>query len=87
MEDPNGDKQSIFYYDDTAHGWVRPNLHLIYRIIKYHKMMKRLVPQYATDGDRNIWIVKPCYNARGFGIYCIDNCLQEFTTSLKNNQA
>ena len=50
-------------------------------------MMKRLVPQYATDGDRNIWIVKPCYNARGFGIYCIDNCLQEFTTSLKNNQA
>jgi len=30
------------------------------------------------DGVRNVWIVKPCYNARGFGIYCIDNCLQEF---------
>ena len=56
----------------------------ICRLIKCHKAMKRAIPQYATDGTRNVWIVKPCYNARGFGIYCIDNCLQEFSTFLRN---
>ena len=36
------------------------------------------------DGQRNVWIVKPCYNARGFGIYCIDDCQYEFQTVLSS---
>jgi len=61
--------------DNYLSSWERPTLLLIYKIIKYHKLMKESLPQYSTDGTRNIWIVKPCYNARGFGIYCIDNCI------------
>jgi hypothetical protein len=26
-----------------------------------------------VDGTKNIWIVKPSYNARGFGIYLTDS--------------
>ena len=69
------------------HGWERPTLHIICKVFQFHKKMKRLLPQYSTDGTRNVWIVKPCYNARGFGIYCIDNCVQEFMTFMKNCQA
>jgi hypothetical protein len=69
------------------HGWERPTLFMMYKSMKFHKQMKKLMPQYSTDGTRNIWIVKPCYNARGFGIYCIDNCVQEFMTFMKNCQA
>jgi hypothetical protein len=58
--------------------WERPSLYLIYKIIKCHKLLKQHLPQYKTDGVRNVWIVKPCSAARGFGIYCIDNCIQEF---------
>jgi hypothetical protein len=48
--------------------------------MKYHHLLIEALPQYAkgVDGDHNAWIVKPCYNARGFGIYCIDNCVKEF---------
>ena len=59
-------------------------MYLIYRIIKYHKALKSLLPQYSTDGTQNVWIVKPCYNARGFGIYCIDKML-EFQALVKND--
>ncbi len=48
-------------------------MYLIYKICKYHRLLKETFPQYATDGVRNIWIVKPSYNARGFGIYLIDS--------------
>ena len=59
-------------------GWEKPSLYLMYRVAKCHEQMKKSIAQYQTDGAHNVWIVKPCYNARGFGIYCIDNCLQEF---------
>jgi tubulin monoglycylase TTLL3/8 len=49
--------------------------------------MKRFISQYIIDGTRNVWIIKPCYNSRGFGIYCIDNVLEEFRDFAKNNQA
>ena len=65
--------------------WERPSLLLMYRVMKYHKELKKHLPQYSTDGTNNIWIVKPCYNARGFGIYCIDNCVTEFK-NVKNIQ-
>lgn len=45
----------------------------MYRIYKYHLLSKSIFPQYSIDGSKNIWIVKPSYNARGFGIHCIDN--------------
>ena len=69
------------------HGWERPTLLMICKVLKFHKEMKKKIPQYSTDGTRNVWIVKPCYNARGFGIYCIDNCVSEFMTFMKNSQA
>jgi len=53
--------------------WEAPNLFLMYRTYKYHKLLKRFFPQYVTDGLHNIWIVKPCYNARGFGVHCVDS--------------
>eukprot|EP00347_Sterkiella_histriomuscorum_P023613 403333992 len=29
--------------------------------------------QFSIDGLNNIWIVKPSYNARGLGIYCVND--------------
>ena len=61
-------------------------MYLIYKVCKYHKLMKATFPQYsAIDGLRNIWIVKPSYNARGFGIYLIDS-MKELTQSGKKGQ-
>ena len=58
----------------------------IYKVMRYHLSLKRAVSQYRTDGVNNIWIVKPCYNARGLGIYCIDNCILEFQGLVKSQQ-
>jgi len=52
---------------------------MIHRLVKYHRLLKQHFPQYKVDGTRNIWIVKPSYNARGFGIYCIDSVKDLFT--------
>jgi len=83
----NGQVSGLNSLNDGFSRWERPSLLLIYRIYKYHKLMKQAIPQYSTDGINNVWIVKPCYNARGFGIYCIDNCLSEFKNNLSNNSA
>ena len=38
-----------------------------------HSKLCRNLPQYAKiDGMKNVWVVKPSYNARGIGIYCTD---------------
>jgi hypothetical protein len=60
---------------------------MVWRIVKYHKKLKREMPQYRVDGTRNIWIVKPSYNARGFGIYCIDNCKELFNNTGRKVQS
>lgn len=74
---PSPKEVALQSYDQTDFfsSWERPTLLLIYRVFKYHQRLKQALPQYSLDGTRNIWIVKPCYNARGFGIYCIDNCV------------
>ena len=42
-----------------------------FKIVRVHRRLLDLLPQYRQiDGVRNIWIVKPSYNARGVGIYC-----------------
>ena len=42
-----------------------------FKIVRVHRKFLDLLPQYRQiDGIRNIWIVKPSYNARGVGIYC-----------------
>lgn len=88
LADGTSAAQRECYADSTGNPcWENPSMLLVCKVVKYHKAMKRLIAQYATDGTRNIWIVKPCYNARGFGIYCIDNCLQEFSSFTKNAQA
>lgn len=60
-------------------------MYLIYKICKYHKLLKLVFPQYKIDGMRNIWIVKPSYNARGFGIYLVDT-VKELVQSGKKGQ-
>jgi hypothetical protein len=81
---PSQKEVKIGQYDnntDYFSSWERPTMLLIYQVYQYHRKLKDNLPQYSTDGTRNVWIVKPCYNARGFGIYCTDNVLQEFGQS------
>lgn len=80
MEDRN------LAYEAALTGWERPSLYLIYKIHKYHKLMKKHFPQYLNDGVNNVWICKPCYNARGFGIYCTDDILAKFGSMNNPNQ-
>jgi hypothetical protein len=68
------------------HLWEPPSLYLIYKVCKYHKLLKRTFPQYIIDGVRNIWIVKPSYNARGFGIYLIDSMKEIMQNGRKGQQ-
>ena len=63
-------------------GWERPSLRMIYKVQKYHQRMMESLPQYRIDGLRNVWIVKPCYNARGFGIHCTNDLYGD--TSINN---
>ncbi len=56
--------------------WVRltqlhPSLFLEYLVVKTHKRLYELLPQYRIEGHRNIWIVKPGYDARGHNIFLI----------------
>ena len=54
-------------------GWESPNLYVMYMACKMHREMEARYPQYKSiDGDRNIWISKPSYNARGVGIFCFN---------------
>ena len=49
-----------------------------------HRQLEKYWPQYKTvNGDKNVWICKPCYNARGFGIYCINNKAEIINTFSK----
>ncbi len=63
--------------DDCLDGhWQYPSLYDAYKVVKYHNLMCDFYPQYANiDGVKNVWIVKPCYNSRGFGIYCTDDII------------
>lgn len=37
------------------------------------KTLEQHWPQYgAVNGSQNVWICKPCYNARGLGIFCFN---------------
>ena len=46
------------------------NLYLVYLTLKMHSALTQHVPQYSTvNGTQNVWICKPSYNARGFGIF------------------
>lgn len=40
------------------------------KVIRVYESMKRCKVVKETDGVHNLWIVKPSYNARGFGIFC-----------------
>jgi Tubulin-tyrosine ligase family len=66
--------------------WEAPSLYLLYKVMKYHKLLKETFPQYVNDGTRNIWIVKPSYNARGFGIYLIDSMKEIMQSGRKSQQ-
>jgi hypothetical protein len=41
------------------------------KLFKYYKLVLAM-PQQKIDGDRNLWIVKPAYNSRGFGIHILE---------------
>lgn len=53
---------------------------------KIHKELKKNIYQYKSiDSYSNVWICKPSYNARGFGIYCFNNLRDLFLGSVKKN--
>lgn len=38
-----------------------------------HQNLTKHYPQYNyVNGSHNVWICKPCYNARGLGIFCFN---------------
>lgn len=68
-------------------GWEIPNLYVMYQAFKIDKQMKQKFKQYKSiDGDRNVWISKPSYNARGVGIFCFDTLGAAFNGNLNHKQ-
>ena len=56
--------------------------------VKLHQELKRHIYQYkAIDDSYNVWICKPSYNARGFGIFCFNNIKDLFNGSTKRSPA
>ena len=52
------------------------------RIVRLHRKLTNRLTQYdLIDGTKNVWIVKPSYNARGIGIYCT-NKFSQITSSV-----
>ena len=52
-----------------------------------HKKLKRNFRQYKEiDGENNVWISKPSYNARGVGIFCFDQ-LKDAYMGNQNNRS
>lgn len=50
-----------------------------------HKKLKRNLRQYKEiDGDNNVWISKPSYNARGVGIFCFDQLKDAYMGNQNN---
>jgi hypothetical protein len=69
----------VSYYNDIE---LRKDEALILNIDYYYRMkicrlhmhLLESNAQYSKiDGQKNVWIVKPSYNARGVGIYCTNN--------------
>ena len=57
------------------------------KIVTLHLKLESVLHQYGSiDGQRNIWIVKPSYNARGIGIYCARQLNQIVSESKKAQQ-
>jgi len=47
--------------------------YLVYLTIQLSRKLEKYWPQYgpkSVNGDQNVWICKPSYNARGLGIFC-----------------
>lgn len=42
------------------------------------------MPQFNMEGNRNIWIIKASSNARGSGIYLVDNMEDVVESGQKN---
>ena len=56
--------------ESTAKTYNIPSLWLQYQTVLIHERLCRF-PQYHIDGSENMWISKPCYNARGIGIQIV----------------
>lgn len=68
-------------------GWEIPNLFVMYQAYKIHNLMKRKFEQYRSiDGNSNVWISKPSYNARGVGIFCFNQMRDAFNGNQNKKQ-
>lgn len=66
------------------------NLYLVYLTIQLSRKLEKHWPQYGpktVNGDRNVWICKPSYNARGLGIFCFNQKSEIINTFSKKAPA
>lgn len=69
-----------------VNGWSIPNFYLMFITMKIHKDLKKSIHQYKEIDDvNNVWICKPSYNARGFGIFCFNNPKDVVNNTVKKN--
>ena len=56
--------------------------------VKIHNQLKKSIFQYKNIDDiHNVWICKPSYNARGFGIFCFNQLKDLFNGASKRSPA
>jgi len=64
------------------------DLYLVYLTLLMHQQLTHHWPQYGSvNGDQNVWICKPCYNSRGFGIFCFNQKQEIISTFSKKAPA
>lgn len=88
--DDKATQRVLKYHSMLVERGVPPQLVETYDQVKVVRLSVDLLTEMTQsrqiDGVQNIWVVKPSYNSRGFGIYCTRQLAQILSEGTKRRQ-